>query len=128
MELLEKRRMNRSNSDIAKESNLDSAQDGFKLHETTDSMPNIPIQNGGNASEPSVNGPIKTSVRNLISSSKINYSVSSDDNDNDERETDSRSSHPHHHGARRWRQISQEKQSLQQENKKVHVQHSFCLI
>lgn len=114
-ELLEKRRINRSNSDIAK-ANMDNKQEEFNLHEATDSLPNIPPQNGMKVTEPSNNGPAKTLVRNLISS--LNYSVSSDDNDNDERETDSRSSHPHH-GARRWRQISQEKQALQQENKKL---------
>lgn len=124
VDLLEKRRMTRSNSDVGKESKINS--NGEENAESVDPMDeddsnsntthNATDNTSNNAPEHPIKGPIKSHVRALLTRS--NHSASSDDNDNDERETTDRVSHPHH-GARRWRQILDEKTTLQTENQKV---------
>jgi hypothetical protein len=123
VDLLEKRRMSRSNSDVAKESKMNKAsEEPFELLESASKNPNITdTRNTTNATSDfsELKGPFKTHVRALLT--KSNHSISSDDNDNDERETTSRLSHPHHGTARRWRQIQDEKHGLEQENNKVRT-------
>ena len=135
MDLLEKRRLTRSNSDAGKESKTDdelmdgvSESTGGLTNSTsinnhdTNNIDNTNNSNNQDATnnnlpDPPIKGPLKTHVRSLLTQS--NPSISSDDNDNDERETAARVSHPHH-GARRWRQIMDEKNFLKQENIKVY--------